>query len=75
MDLKGLRLGLDTRFLRLVFILDTSHRLLFVESHYILLVAHTNEHNTETSSSQMHGAFFEYLPHPLVLKTKSAAWR
>ena len=30
MDLKGLRLGLDTGFLRLMFILDTFHRLPFV---------------------------------------------
>jgi len=44
MDLKGLRLGLDTGFLRLMFVLDTFHRLLFVESRYILLVAHTGGH-------------------------------
>ena len=41
MDLTGLRLGFDTAFLRLMFILDTFHRLLFVESRYILLVAHS----------------------------------
>jgi hypothetical protein len=79
MDLKGLRLGIDTIFLRLIFILDTFHRLLSVESHYIRLVAHTSaqlfEHNTETSNSQIHGAFFEYLHHRLVLNTKSEAWR
>jgi hypothetical protein len=79
MDLKGLRLGLDTGFLRLMFLLDTFHRLLFVESFYFLLVAHkwppVCEHNAETSSSQIHGAFCEYLPHLLALKMKSAAWR
>jgi len=44
MDFKGLRLGLDARFFQLMFILDTFHRLLFVESHYILLVAHSSGH-------------------------------